>query len=450
MTSIDITIECIVSRIFKPFDLATIDSNLRGFAQPYFQPIISIEDRRVIGYEALARGYNQAGEIVSLGHLFHNEANQEKIIELDHYLREEAMRTFIESGLAERRKLFLNIVPQWLNVADANLALEDSFHLLKVTEKYNIPPSSIVLEITEDEFKAEAALMSKVIEFLKSKGFAIAVDDFGSGASNMARIGEIRPSYIKLDLHLMKRGFAEGIFKEILNSMSFLAEKIGAILLVEGIENEEELYGAFDIGARYLQGFFFGLPSDQFQLLETLDEQLNEYLSGFIEKKLNRMKSLLYFKDVVSGFFEVHLQELFVPHIHETTATFKPIAQDKFPDFWRHHLKVVYFLNDQGIQISPNYNLEKKEGSDFIWVEDQRYEGKNWSWRPYFLQFMAQRAVQDARRSYSEPYGDIRSGRSIVTFVHAYDDGVLLCLDFDISHLHDPLWHKELSAMKSD
>ena len=423
------------------YELARLDSNLKGNPFPYFQPIISIEDKRVIGYEVLARGLDIENKITSLGYLFDKYADSRVAIELDAYVRDLAFKQYAASETASGKKIFVNIMPRWLNYTIRDDVSDVITPLIRQIKQHNIPVENVVIEITEGEFLQHPDVMSRAIDELKQYGFAIAIDDFGAGFSNMARIGQMKPKYIKLDLHLIRKGFSDLIYKEILNSMSFLSEKIGAILLVEGIEHEDEIYGALDIGARYLQGYFLGFPEATFSNLDEINAMLNTYMQDFTKRKLDHMQSLMYFKSITSDYFEAHLKELFLPERQADSLSFRPIEPHSFPAFLRDHLRLVYFLNNSGSQISPNYKLLKNPNG-YEWQIIDRYLNKDWSWRPYFLQFMAQQASNEIRKIYSEVYRDIQSSESIITLVHAYDENCLLCLDFSVGHIHDPLWHK--------
>ncbi|HNE21202.1 MAG TPA: hypothetical protein PLF85_15890, partial [Turneriella sp.] len=60
------------------------------------------------------------------------------------------------------------------------------------------------------------------------------------------------------------------------------------------------------------------------------------------------------------------------------------------------------------------------------------------------LEFMARRESEGTHRNYSEVYRDIKSSEPIVTLVHSYADDCLLCLDFSVAHIHNPLWHRKI------
>ncbi|HNL09984.1 MAG TPA: EAL domain-containing protein [Turneriella sp.] len=93
-------------------DLSKLDHNLAGAPFPYFQPIISIEDKRVVGYEVLARGRDVQGNITSLGYLFEKCADSRVAIELDLSIREAAFRQYGQSAVAQGKKLFISLCPR--------------------------------------------------------------------------------------------------------------------------------------------------------------------------------------------------------------------------------------------------------------------------------------------------------------------------------------------------
>ena len=166
-------------------------------------------------------------------------------------------------------------------------------------------------------------------------------------------------------------------------------------------------------------------------------------MRDFTARKLTHMQSLMYFKSITSDYFDVHLKELFLPDLTATETMFRPIEPHSFPAFLRDHLRLVYFLNAQGVQISPNYKL-LRDDDGFRWQIENGYMHKDWSWRPYFLEFMARRESDGTQRNYSEVYRDIKSSEPIVTLVHSYGDDCLLCLDFSVAHIHNPLWHRKI------
>jgi len=449
-------------RKFLSPDLSEFDLDLIGQPFPFFQPIISIEDKKIIGYEVLARGQTSLGKVRSLGPLLQSPSVSEydkRII--DHTVREEALRKFKASGLSDSSMLFLNIHPHRLldtieieaqdplfvtGLEAAAKNIENS-PTIKMLRHYGISPSHIILEITEHEFYYEPALITHLVKCYRDLGFSIALDDFGSGASNLDRLGEIHPEFIKLDLNLMRKGFSRNTFKEILRSIANLAEKLGSRILVEGIEHENEIIGSLDIGASLLQGFYTGHPLPDFLSGQDIQENVLTLLNHFRNTKLKEMKNLLSFQKALSDhYFSHHLADKFLAFFQSEAPNdrCKTEILSFFSPLWKTHLRSVYLINSLGIQRSPNFNFVQSPDHNFYWNMDERQKGRDLSMKPYFLQFLARIDINDTHWFFSDPFLDIKTAETRVTMVHRfrfYDRTKLLCLDFNISHLHDPLWH---------
>ena len=114
-------------------ELSRLDPTLAGHPFPYFQPIVSIEDRRVVGYEVLARGRDAQGNITSLGYMFEKYADSRVAIELDLYIRDLAFKQYSESQIAFGKRLFVNTQNQFFYRRINNLGYISSvapFYLL--------------------------------------------------------------------------------------------------------------------------------------------------------------------------------------------------------------------------------------------------------------------------------------------------------------------------------
>ncbi|HYN22654.1 MAG TPA: EAL domain-containing protein [Thermoanaerobaculia bacterium] len=131
----------------------------------------------------------------------------------------------------------------------------------RATEQYGIPPSRIIFEIVEHassntRWEPPPAGLSR----LRSLGFRLAMDDFGVGHSNLQRLLEWHPDYLKISRYFVA-GCAEDPRRlDIIETVVQLAQRFGLILIAEGIENalELDLIGSF--GINHLQGFFFSPP----------------------------------------------------------------------------------------------------------------------------------------------------------------------------------------------
>ncbi|MBQ3162479.1 MAG: EAL domain-containing protein [Oscillospiraceae bacterium] len=230
-----------------------------------FQPIYSINTKKVIGLEALARGDYQ-GEIVSPYFLFNYAKQSGNVLELDRICREKSMDAFV----AERKTapaLFVNFETSVLN----DTTVGDG-ELLGMVERYNLSPESVVIELNSSDVKNNYDLMMFVNHY-RSKGFLIALDNVSAGEDTMNRIKLVNPDIIKIDRFVVSNiesnTYNQEVFKSIINT----AKQIGAMTIAQGVENVDEVITCMLMGVDYFQGYYFSRP-EQFNFLFTNEARL--------------------------------------------------------------------------------------------------------------------------------------------------------------------------------
>ena len=150
--------------------------------------------------------------------------------------------------------LFLNINAQ---VFLESMNQGDFFdELLKAT---GFPAHRIVTEVLEQGVKDEVRLV-EAVQFFRSKGFLIALDDFGAGHSNFDRIWSLQPDIVKLDRSMIARAGSNLRIRRMMPVMVSLLHEAGSLVLMEGIETESEALIAMDADADFVQGYYFARP----------------------------------------------------------------------------------------------------------------------------------------------------------------------------------------------
>jgi hypothetical protein len=117
----------------------------------------------------------------------------------------------------------------------------------------------VVLEVLEDAVPADSDFDSAV-RFARAAGCLIALDDFGAGHSNLDRVWRMRPEIVKLDRSLVKRAALSEQARGVLTHIVALLHECGALVLMEGIETQEEAFVALEANADLVQGDLFGAP----------------------------------------------------------------------------------------------------------------------------------------------------------------------------------------------
>lgn len=215
-----------------------------------FQPIIDLDAGAVVAFEALSRG--PAGEYERPDDLFAAAREQGLLAELDALCGSVAITNAVTAGIAAPLAVFVNVEPEVLDS-------ETLDHLIAIAE--SAPGGlQVVLEITERAISARPAELLQCVRRLRAAGWRIALDDVGADDMSLAFMPLLHPDVIKLDMKLVQERPGAAV-AGIMNAVNAYAERSGAVLLAEGIENEQHLEIARALGATLGQGWKFGRPS---------------------------------------------------------------------------------------------------------------------------------------------------------------------------------------------
>jgi diguanylate cyclase (GGDEF)-like protein len=218
-----------------------------------FQPIVNLRNGDVFAYEGLIRG-PQDSPLHLPCDLFNIARQCNLASEVEKLCREVILSKFVD--LALPGKLFLNISPECL------IQPEDDFYArIDYLEQIGISPNRIVLELTENQATIDYGLMRNTIERCRGRGFQIAIDDLGEGFSSLRLWSEIRPDYVKIDMHFIQGIDRDPVKLQFVQSIQLIAEKSGTLTIAEGIETEAELLVLQDLGLGCGQGYFIERPT---------------------------------------------------------------------------------------------------------------------------------------------------------------------------------------------
>ena len=218
-----------------------------------YQPIVQLqgESPAHFGFEALTRtaeGWRGAG----IAELFDYAAKKDGLADLNLAAMDCALRG--ARALPGRAALFLNIDPQTFDHCDVPATLRAMAH------RHEFPLTRIVLEITERSGFADGARALRSFESLRAAGVRFALDDHGSAHSHLARIHDIRPSFIKIS-HSFGTAFEEDRTRtRIVRHVVALARDFGCRTVLEGIESAATARAAASCGIELGQGFHLGVP----------------------------------------------------------------------------------------------------------------------------------------------------------------------------------------------
>lgn len=392
-------------------DLSTLHNSQ---ITPHFQPIISIQNRRIIGYESLGR-YMVDHIPVSLGPFFHSSQYTDKEqLRIDRLLRLQAIDKMSKSE--EDGLLFINLRPSWIFGTYQQSGILPTILFI---EESNLSPHRIVIEITEDEFHGSSKELSDMVNKYRQKGCKIAIDDVGSGFSNFDRIALIEPDIIKIDLKLMKNSGVHKGYNALLRSYAILAEQMGATLLMEGIETVNDLQQAVAIGARYVQGFLFSPAIGDFLPPDTFTEIIQEQLTLYAGEQIAKYQELHAFNQLFDVIIETP---------NRTTLSNDP---DPFIERFLQQIPLrcirVYLCKEDGTQVSSNYSRD----ADHSWQKDETFRGANWIWRPYFIPNIVRMQYRSSP-TMSQIYADLETNKIMYTYSGMIHSDLYLFFDLTI------------------
>lgn len=218
-----------------------------------FQPIARFADGSAYGFEALLRGWDEAG-FSSIADVFDTAFNERVLYALDLGLRAKAFAKFAAAGLG-RAKLFYNVDNRLLQMPDYSTG-----NTLRLAREVGLAPSRIVIEISELHYPREGSGFDRVLAAYKSQGFRIALDDFGTGYAGLKLLHRAEPDIIKIDRFFVSGTEGDSRKAAFVGHISEMAHLMGIGVVAEGIETEEELRRCAEAGCDYAQGFHIGRP----------------------------------------------------------------------------------------------------------------------------------------------------------------------------------------------
>lgn len=219
---------------------------------PLFQPIVQMKTGEIIGYEGLIRGPSDS-PLHSPLNLFKAARACNLSVEVEHLCRRITLEKFAELQLPG--KLFLNVSPECLIQPDVRLG-----ETLGYIHEVGIHPDRVIIELTESHPTYDYDMLREAVRHYRAMGFVIAIDDLGEGFSSLRLWSEIRPEYVKIDMHFVQGINQDPIKLQFVRSIQEIAEKSGTLVIAEGIETEAELLMIRDLGLAYGQGYKIARP----------------------------------------------------------------------------------------------------------------------------------------------------------------------------------------------
>lgn len=364
-----------------------------------FQPVYSLSHGRPVGHEALVRAFDATGTPVSPERALRGDGTFGDVLRGDRAARTIHALNFAELVGPEPHWLFFNMQSQ-VFVALKQVASDGFQHALQA--RCGLHGYQVVLEVLEQRVPADADF-DGAVRAVRASGGLIAIDDFGAGHSNFDRVWRMSPEIVKLDRALVRRAALDSQARRVVAHMVSLLHQCGALVLMEGIETQEEAFVALEANADLVQGDLFGRPratlvakGDAPAALQLLWEQYETRRAE--EQRLYHAHIRPYINAI--GYASALLAD--GRPLEEAVATFLQLPQ----------AEVCYLLGRDAMQIGDNVWARRPCDSEplaFAPMRDTR--DAHWARRPYY-----RRAMESVGRvQVTRPYRTVHGAHLCVT-----------------------------------
>jgi len=239
--------------------LLEIESDLkravgRGELEPYFQPIVQLSDRRIVGFEALMRWRHPERGILLPGDFLGVAEDSGSAEQIDWLMFERvcALAPALTAGGG-----FISINLSGRHFRSSELDRE----LFEILDRHGVTPPRIRIEVTERALLENPAQVKETLISLRRRGVSVALDDFGTGYSSLSYLHQYPLQTLKID-----RSFVAGLALDggssnaVVRAIKALAGSLDMQVIAEGIETETQRRVLQALGCELGQGFLFGEP----------------------------------------------------------------------------------------------------------------------------------------------------------------------------------------------
>lgn len=237
----------------------------------FYQPIVNLKTKQITGCEALLRWNSPLHGLVSPNLFIDVIESSSMVIPIGHWIINQALKDLrtIQDQLRVNKKdrmaddfmMSINISGRQFTHSDFVSNLED------LREKHDVQTHNIKLEMTE-RIMMDGAIALEVLNQCRALGYAISIDDFGTGFSGLQYLTQMPISFLKIDRSFVMKIMSDPKSKAVVSSIIHLAHAMDIEVIAEGIEQNEECLVLETLGARYGQGYLFSKPVDMGRFLK--------------------------------------------------------------------------------------------------------------------------------------------------------------------------------------
>ena len=238
------------------YDLSNCIKN--GEIRLLYQPKVSTITGEIDSIEALSRWDHQSRGLISPAFFIPLAEETGAINDIGAFTIEESIRDLSKIIKESKREISLAINVS-IKQFEANDGLDLKRQLFDACVVHKIPHRLIQLEVTETAAARDIDCIIAQLEFFRSKGFGISLDDFGVGYSSLLRLSSMPLTQVKIDRAFIIDESDSGI--ELLKSIVEISKKMNVEIVAEGVETADQAKIIIDLGCDHIQGFLYSKPT---------------------------------------------------------------------------------------------------------------------------------------------------------------------------------------------
>jgi diguanylate cyclase (GGDEF)-like protein len=230
----------------------------RGELSMHYQPLVSLKDGEIIGFEALLRWQHRLKGFVSPAQFVPIAEDSGLIVPITKWILRQTCSQIAEwqKLSPSHQKLLVSV-----NISGSHLAYEDLIRdVQKALKLSNLAPESLKLEITESTAMENPEQSILILKGLKNLGVRLSIDDFGTGYSSLSYLHRLPFDSLKIDRSFVSEVGENGENAEMLQTIVSLAKNLKMQTFAEGIETESQLSILQNLGCDYGQGYLLSKP----------------------------------------------------------------------------------------------------------------------------------------------------------------------------------------------
>lgn len=256
----------------------TLENDLRGAVgrqelRVYYQPIVSLADDRLAGFEALVRWQHPRLGLVTPADFIPIAEETGFIIDIDRWVLRRAC-----AQLSLWRRSFSAGPPLTVNV---NLSSKQFLrpdlvaYVQRVLAETGVPPEALKLEVTESTLMAHSDEVNLIVQRLRAVGVKLYIDDFGTGYSSLSYLRRFQVDAVKIDQSFVSSMYTSPESTELVRTIIAMAQTLRLDVVAEGVETQAQLEQLRAFGCVYAQGYLFAQPLPEAEVYAQLNGLLN-------------------------------------------------------------------------------------------------------------------------------------------------------------------------------